>query len=293
MTKTKNKKMKKINTNKTIKKLNCSPKHTHLSFTCYSEKSLHKLKKYWNARHPDLEINSNDNREIWNKLRVYLSHTCDNERCWLQQKFMKNKIGKELLKYTFAPNAPAKWKVDPNTWLNSLDIERVMNQYEHIYPNFDFIGPSPIDFNTKKIYGHCVWDELCKFNLSNLMKQGKDKIGVIFNTDPHYKPGEHWIALFVNIKQKYILFFNSTGEKPPKEIKQLIKKIKHQGKENGINFKYLDNRNIYHQTGTTECGIYTLYMIIELLKGTKDVNHFLKMRIPDSDMEKLRKVYFN
>ena len=33
-----------------------------------------------------------------------MSGTCSTEKCWLKQKFMKNKMGKELLKYTFAPS---------------------------------------------------------------------------------------------------------------------------------------------------------------------------------------------
>ena len=49
----------------------------------------------------------------------------------------------------------------------NIDILNVMKQYEHIYPNFEFIGPSPIDYDTHLSYGECVWEELCKFNLQN------------------------------------------------------------------------------------------------------------------------------
>ena len=37
------------------------------------------------------------------------------------------------------------------------------------------------------------------------MKRGKTKIGIIFNTDPHDKPGQHWISMFINIKKKKAL----------------------------------------------------------------------------------------
>ena len=54
---------------------------------------------------------------------------------------------------------------NPYAWLNSDDIIKVMNQYEKKYKNFKFIGPSPIDFQDKKFYGNCVWEELCNFSI--------------------------------------------------------------------------------------------------------------------------------
>ena len=287
------KRQKKTQNKKTKKNIQCSPKRNSLNFTCYSQRSLHRLKKFWNARHPDILIKTNDNVEIWKQLNNNLSNICNNEKCWLQQKFIKNHLDRELLNYTFAPDAPETWKKNPNTWLNSLDIENVMIQYEKVYPNFEFIGPSPIDFDTKKLYGSCVWDELCKFKLSEKIKHGINKIGVVFNTDPHYEPGEHWIALFIDIKHKYIFFFNSTGEKILPEINRLVRRIIAQGKELDIKLRFIQNHPFVHQTSKTECGIYVLYTIIELLKESKTPEYFLKHRVHDRDMEKLRKIYFN
>ena len=36
---------------------------------------------------------------------------------------------------------------------------------EHLHKDFDFMGPSPIDYDTHLISDECVWEELCKFNL--------------------------------------------------------------------------------------------------------------------------------
>ena len=41
------------------------------------------------------------------------------------------------------------------------------------YKNFEFMGPSPIDFDTHKLYGECVWEELCKISLKQLKNQVK------------------------------------------------------------------------------------------------------------------------
>lgn len=275
---------------KKIKSLNCSPGKSH-DFTCYSSKSLNKIRDLWNKRHPDAKISSNNSREIWNTLKNNLSNVCDTEKCWLNQSFMNNKLDSKLTNYTFAPSAPKTWNKNPNEWLTSLDINNVMRQYEHTYPSFSFIGPSPIDFDKKKMFGQCVWNELCNFDLESLIKKGKTKIGIIFNTDPHYLEGSHWICMFIDIKNKYIYYFDSNANETPKEIIQLVDKIKNQADKLGIKIKY-DRNNMEHQKSDTECGMYVLYVITQLLQN-KMTPEMFKKRIPDSDMERLRKVFFN
>ena len=39
------------------------------------------------------------------------------------------------------------------------------------------------------------------------IKNKKTKIVIIFNTDPHNKPGQHWISMFINIKTKILCEF--------------------------------------------------------------------------------------
>ena len=190
-----------------LNKVNCSPNPNKNGFSCYTDNALHKMRKLWNIRHPRNKIKSNDPKEIWNSLKANLASSCDKESCWLRSKFMEGNVDSELLNYTFAPKAPREWKNKPDEWLSSVDIESVMKQYEKFYKCFVFLGPSPIDYDRHKLYGECVWEELCKFNLSEEIKKNKNKIGVIFNTHPHYKSGEHWISMFINIKKKiYHLF---------------------------------------------------------------------------------------
>lgn len=271
--------------------LNCSPNPNNKDYTCYSDNALSKMKHYWNMRHPDDTINTNDSKEIWSHFKRRLSNMCDRESCWLRSKFMEGNIDTELLNYTFAPSAPEKWKRIPNEWLSTLDIEAVMKQYEKFYKCFEFLGPSPIDYNFHTLYGECVWEELCKFNLSEQIKRNKYKIGIIFNTDRHDGNGEHWISMFVNIKTKSIIYFDSNGNPPPKEVKKLIDTINRQGKQIGIDFNVMENK-IEHQRSNSECGMYCLYFIIQMLKDDNP-EHFLNNRIDDSEVFKLRQKYFN
>lgn len=275
-------------------KLKCSPKHQDNDFTCYSNESLFKLKSLWNARHPDVMITSNEPREIWESLKQRLNNVCNKESCWLKQNFASSGLDKEMLMYTFAPKSPDDWKKNPNEWLNSIDIENVMKQYEKEFPYFDFIGAAPIDFDSPKMYGECVWEELCHFDLRISVRNGKNKIGFVFNTDPHYLSGSHWISMFVSLKQQnpYIFFFDSTGTPPPKEVKRLIDKIKQQGKPLGITFRYIENKK-HHQKKPTECGMYSLFMIVNLLRETMKPEDFIEDIFPDEQMEKFRKLYFN
>ena len=277
---------------RTFKKSVCSPTKGNNSYTCYSSEGLHKLKSLWNKRHPDVKITSNKDHEIWSQLKENMHDTCSTEQCWLRKQFIKNNIGVDLVSYTFAPAAPQTWKANPNQWLNSLDIDRVMRQYEKKFSHFVFIGPTPIDFDKKLQYDECVWEELCKFNLEKIIKKGKTMIGVIFNVDPHNKPGAHWISLFIDIKQQYMLFFDSTGDPPQGEIVKLMDRITEQGEKLNIRFeRYINKQN--HQLQDTECGIYSIYILTELLQKKKTKEYFLTGRIPDEEMFKLRKKYFN
>ena len=53
---------------KKYKQLNCSPNPEGNNFSCYSNNSLFKIKKYWNARHPRDKITTNDTKKIWQEL---------------------------------------------------------------------------------------------------------------------------------------------------------------------------------------------------------------------------------
>lgn len=296
----------------------CSPKKKEkiTGFSCYTYDDLNYLKRLWNSKQSptsNLYINTNNPKQIYNLLYKYnvleqLNNKNANkkcpitnapESCILNEKYVNPNVINQIKKFAFAPEAPKEWDKNPNEWLSSDDIINVMNQYEKAYPCFKFIGPTPIDFD-KKLGGinngsQCVWNDLCRFSLSSLIKQGKNKIGIIFNTDPHNKPGQHWISLFINIKKGLIYFFDSVGDKAPKEIMILVDRIKKQGLNliPSKKFIYDENHPVSHQKGETECGIYSLFFIIHMLED-KITSYYLKHHIlKDKYIEKFRKIYFN
>ena len=127
-----NKKKRHNKTNKKIalQKVNCSPKPKGEmnEFSCYTNKSLYKLRDLWNARHPDVKIKTSSPKEIHLLISEKLSGVCNKESCWLKQ---KDKFGilESDLADSFAPESPNEWKKNPNEWLSSVDIMDVMKQY--------------------------------------------------------------------------------------------------------------------------------------------------------------------
>jgi hypothetical protein len=291
-----NKKGNKIGNKKTMKfkKLNCSTSVKNKNYTCYSDSELYKLRDIWNARHPDRPIKTKKKKDIWDKLKEYYATICNKESCWVRQMVKNTKLEKELLD-AFAPESPKDWDKNPNEWLSSIDIIQVMNKYEKEYKCFNFLGPSPIDYDTHKINNTCVWEELCHFKLSQHIKEGYTKIGIIFNLDPHYKGGSHWVSLFINVKTKTIFYFDSAGEPIPKQIEKFVNTVIEQGQAHStpIKFKFDQNYPIEHQYGNTECGIYSLFFIIYMLQD-KISGHYLKTHIiKDKYMENFRNVFYN
>jgi hypothetical protein len=277
---------------------NCSPLSDNKKYTCYDNKTLNRMKILWNKRHPEAKIEDMHPEGIWKSLKNNLRDICNTEVCWLRQEFMKDESIRSIMAYTFAPFAPKAWKKNPYEWLSSLDIERVMKQYESKYKCFAFLGPSPIDFDkeaTDDTGGECVWDELCNFDLIELYKKGKHKIGVIFNLDPHYKSGSHWVSMFINVKEQYIFYFDSNGTKIPKQINVFAQRIIKQASNAPLNSKMIlkENHPFTHQKSNTECGMYSLHLIISLLTDSKSYTDFMSKRISDSEMKAFRNKYFN
>ena len=291
------------NKTRKFKKLNCAPNRKKFidnnlqGKTCYGNSELFMLKNYWNKQNPNNLIKTNNPKEIWVFLRKNLNKKCYNELCWLKNtEFDDPLIKKKIIKNLFRPFSPKSWNIKPFEWLSSHDIEDVMKQYEKAKKNFVFLGPSPIDFDTldEGFAGGCVYEPLCKFNLSyylNNKRQKKDKIGIIFNLDPHTKGGSHWVALFINLVENYIFYFDSNGDKIPKKIKILKDRIVDQASKLNIDLKFYEN-NVEHQLKDGQCGMYCLYFIIELLQERKTPEDF-KKRIPDNLMKDYRIKYYN
>lgn len=274
--------------------LMCAPnrKRHKTRRSCYSKSSINHIKNAWNLKYPHEAIKETNYHRIWKILKNKMMNACKNERCWLNQEFMKNRVNKELLTYTFAPKQPIEWKNNPNTWLSNTDIKDVMAQYEHVYKKFMFIGPTPIDYDTRVYRNKCVWQELCELKLKSIHGK-KDCIGIVFNQDVHTGPGTHWVAMIIHLKHQYICYFDSLGKPPKPSVSRLIENVTNQGIEIGIKFEYIENTK-KHQKENSECGVYSMYFLTQSLFANKEkVKRLCTSNIPDKEMERLRNVFYN
>lgn len=260
----------------------CNPaRHRKPGETCLSLEALEKMKQAWNNKHPENPIRTNTRKNhkrdsaakraaLWKQLRNTMknSYNCENEYCVLKKiPGLEKKERQNLSKKYFRPEKPEEWNKDQKTWLDSFNIEDVMNQYEEAYSDFEFIGPVPIDFDAPSDssaivdLGTCIVDELCKLDLKDAFKKGTKRIGIIFNLDKHDEPGSHWVCSFIDIPNKSAYYFDSYGLPPPPEVARLLERCKEQGAE------IILYNDIRHQRKDSECGMYCLYTIISLLKG--------------------------
>lgn len=276
---------------KTPKMVRCSPKPLkNKPYSCFSDGGLRTLRDKWNLDHPNDKFTADDPREIWDNLNARYGEKCDTEMCWVKKAKLESK-----LMSAFAPKAPQSWKNKPNEWLSSDEFNNVMAQFERAFKNFKFLGPSPIDYDFIEDDGKCVWEDLCKFRLADQIKARKTKFGIVFNLDTHDKGGSHWVSMFIDIPSKMIYYFDSVGEPIPDNIKKFADMVIAQGAEltPKIAFTFDQNYPVEHQYGSTECGMYSMFFIIHMLRE-KISNDYLKTHIlSDKYIEKYRKIYFN
>lgn len=250
-------------------------------------------------------------KELFNEIRKKMVNDChNNEACWLDQKYIDindivsniknientgsyNKNGyyisnkKNRIKNNFfRTKLPNKWKKDKNTWLTNFDIYNVMSQYESKHNDFVFLGPVPSDCPME------VTCELSNLDLKKMIKKGKTKIGIIFNLDVSSGPGTHWVALYIDLNDCSIYYYDSYGLPPIRRIQRFINFLRKKcvvDLKKEFHYEYNTKR---HQYGNSECGVYSMFILEQLLNGG-DFKKVVSKKIPDKKMNELRfKKYF-
>jgi hypothetical protein len=227
-----------------------------------------------------------------NRLRNWIIRRtrCRSERCWVEKAPMHGGSKQELIHKFFRPTRPESWKNDPDDWLDSLNIEQVMKQYEETYPEFKFFGAVPIDFsapNPNNLDGkHCVEQQMCELNLKKLAARGITKLGYVFNLDPSTKDGSHWMSGFTDIPAHQTYFFDSYGYEPPPQVARFMRSLTVQDPE--MKLEFCSRR---FQYSDSECGMYCIIFIMSMLEGV-DFKSFCRNPIPDKDVFQMRKWFY-
>lgn len=262
--------------NKGVGNVNCNIAiKDNVPGSCLTSEMIDSLKKKYT------QINDTDPLEVLQKIME--SKQCKDERCVIEDK--------EIIDQRYAPEHPRSWLKNPDEWLTNKDIDNFLDDVEKKYSDFEALRTTPIDFD-KRIWGQCVERELCDFSLKNNLDKGKKRFGTVFNLDKHDEPGSHWVSLFISVDDKAIIFFDSAYGGVPEEIKSFVERIQDQAKSLNINLVFRTNE-VEHQKSNTECGMYSIYFIIEMLKDFKNLETFMNGNISDNVVFKKRDEYFN
>lgn len=277
----------------------CAPGIKTKSVGCFDRPALIRIVDDYNLRYPNKKINYNESAtdtQIWNSIRDGLAGVCgDNEWCWLDQDFLKEDV--KVQDYYKPPKPETQTK-----WLSTTDINRVMKQFENIYPDFAFMGTVPIDFD-QIIEEYAKMDLCALYNGQGIrMSNGKTlysgrkirRFGFVFNMDPHNKKGSHWVSMFLDlmVAVPFVGYFDSYGYcPPPEQITTLMDRLKAQAM-NCLRIDLIKRCNsIRHQHKHTECGTYCLYFIYNCLLG-KTFEEITENIILDDDVNKYRDFFF-
>jgi hypothetical protein len=205
----------------------------------------------------------------------------------------QNNVAKTLSNKRLVPRAPSSWAKKPTTWLTTPEFGVVMRQYEAAYPEFEFLGASPIDFDKPYDKSNtCVWPRICKFTIKKAIEKGKTKIGFVFNEDDHKSAGSHWICAYMDIAEGAFYFIDSVGNPTPAEIVKLTNRLDDEYQALHGRPLVVHANTMPHQRGDNQCGMYCLFFIISLLTRAATYEELTKKRIPDSAMADMRKVLF-
>lgn len=219
-----------------------------------------------------------------------------NDRCLLEKSTLSESEKESLGKKYLRPKRPSAWASDPDQWLDSNNIADVMKQYEEAYKDFQFLGVLPIDFAAPDPYNGpvgtsktCLMDSICKLNLKELERKETYRLAAVFNLDPHFKDGSHWVGLFVDLQPsvRKVYYFDSYGIKPPQQIAKFMRSLTLQ--DHKLTLEYNARR---FQFKGSECGMYSLYFIISMLDGA-NFQEFCHEAVPDEQMLKFRHWIFS
>jgi hypothetical protein len=247
------------------------------------DEQVERLREVYNKEHPkEKAIPKGETAKVWDKLQKRLAAKCKTGRaeCIVSSLMAR-------------PKAPTEWAVNRYEWLSSDDIQAIEDNYTKVFPNYFFVGSVPIDFDLQNETRQCLVSVLCSMKLPELYKQGYERIGIIFNTDPHDGPGQHWIALFADIRPELqhgrITYFDSYAQKPEPEVQKLMRRWKEQWDATGVHSQplKLSYNRTRHQYKDSECGMYCLYFHYACLTELP-----MDEQIPDDVINSFRNLLF-
>jgi hypothetical protein len=280
--------------------LHCSPlnyvKYGSKDGTCYSLKDLRAIAREYNKLSQDKIPLDLPKKDLHESLEKAFRSVCKDELCWIStDKVRISDRTRTELRQAFRPQKPLEWYDDRRTWLNTYDIIFVMQQYQLLYKDFEFLGVYPIDFANYDNFGKCIGDNLCTMNVR---KFTKERFAIVLNLDYHDEPGSHWVSIYCNLnpkKENYgIYYYDSVASDPPEEVVAFMDKVAAQvssSRKSKLEFVKKYNK-IQKQFKNTECGAFSIIFLTQCLKDVP-FDFICKNMKTDDEINKLRDVLYS
>jgi hypothetical protein len=308
------------------KRSQCGPTRRDGGPTCFTLQELLAVAKTWNELCADpgatIKLGRNPSRmSVWSALlRAYAPVCRADETCWLEDSSLMKALRKKhpavhhvLTHEAFKPKG-TEGRFD---WLSDTDIVAVMRQYEKAFAalNFKFLGTWPSDhYHGRPLPLAQIGRKRCAiiFNLDASHQKGSHWVAVFthWDGDAPATPdrtrcaevlaraqGSRWSSLdrqaLDHCASKMesrsgprlltVEYFDSTGKDPNANIKRTLDDIVRAWPDRS-RIKINDR---VHQRGDSECGVYSMYYVLQRLQG-KTFADLHKRRIPDRSMNEYR-----
>jgi hypothetical protein len=287
----------------------CAPDKEHTDGSCFTFDALKRMCIAYNKQITKGKINEplieehegGSKRDMVKALTKRLEHVCDDQICWLKQDFIKEMNDEEINDGTLRPQMN-QGRYD---WLSNVNVDKIMKQYENKYSDYKYLGTVPIDFSEINKNG------IRTMNLDSVYNSGKKKLGMVINLDEHWQNGSHWVALYSDLEQGQVYYFDSYGIRPRGRVREFVGRLSkwcykqrkgrvpHESesfmkpsKQNKIEKELeVQFNKVRHQFKGSECGVYSTNFILRLLKG--ETFDYICDNITDDDtINECRTVYF-
>lgn len=253
---------------------------------CFNHNDVCLIAKAYKTEYPDDEL-PNDENEIIVHLENRFSACKRSHRCLLQQPFVrKYQETKALASQVLLPEGPK----EPEEWLSTTHINNVLDQFVAKYPDTLYTKAVPSDFRQIPELG------IRDLNFAELQKNGTHKIAMVVNTDPSWKSGQHWVAIWINFKKGHVYYWDSVGNLPPKPMLFFMTDcVKYMMERDGItdigkNYDIYCNVNEIQKLDS-QCGVYCINTLVQLMKGRK-YRDIIDDALSDKQMEICREYYY-
>ena len=187
----------------------------------------------------------------------------------LRDKYKKGLLSRELYNFTMP------YFKSEIIELYSDMISDAVKQYIEVYENVQLLGP----FEKNQ-------------NINLKLEKNKEKFACFLNTSDG--SGSHWVALYIDINQNTIEYFDSMGFEPNNQMKKDIDKILKTIRKEFPNLTFFCHfGNELCQTSGADCGIYCTHFLIYKIMNKGSIYDFIETELTPKAISSLKKVYWN